>query len=397
LVKTLVYKCLKYRMYYAIVGLTWLLPLTLFASPCRTHYTRSYDTQEVPGTGPQRPPWLLVFPTVSGAAALEPPCARDLVGRAGGKALRGVGHPKEETMATMLIMPQDWPKRLHEWVAVERGYFDEVGLDYRFRGSPPEWDELRPGGFVRQAHEEMVATEPTGFCDCSWGVLVSTGAGAGRFIPDFYTEAHLCIYARPDSGITAPDDLAGKPIAVSELTGSHFSTVEALERHIDRKDIRLHFTTARHSDAAFYSRLKELLEGVVPAANLLDIPHGPLRQIAEHHGMRLVLEGTFKRLDYFSEAIPEPAIRRFVQAIRLAQDELDCRPEDYRHYLWREVPRLEQLFQARIDPRRIIASPRIVFTPFDASEFARTLAWLDERGLSMRMVTRDYARLAARV
>jgi len=57
-------------------------------------------------------------------------------------------------MATMLIMPQDWPKRLHEWVAVERGYFDEVGLAYRFRGSPPEWDELRPGGFVHLLLED---------------------------------------------------------------------------------------------------------------------------------------------------------------------------------------------------------------------------------------------------
>jgi hypothetical protein len=298
-------------------------------------------------------------------------------------------------MAKMLIMPQDWPKRLHEWVAVERGYFDEAGLEYRFRGSPPEWDELMPGSFVRQAHEELVATEPTGFCDCSWGVLVSTGAGAGRFIPDFHTEAHLCIYARPDAGIMTPSDLAGKPIAVSELTGSHFSTVEALERHIERKDIRLHFTTARYSDAAFYTRLKELLEGVVPAANLLDIPHGPLRQIAEHHGMRLVVEGTFQRLDYFSTAIPDADIRRFVQAMRLAQDELDRRPDDYLHYLWREVPRLEQVFQAPIDPRRITASPRMVFTPFDAGAFARTLAWMDERGLARRMVTRDYTSLAA--
>ena len=186
---------------------------------------------------------------------------------------------------------------------------------------------------MRKAHEEMVETDPTGFCDCSWGVVVSTGAGAGRFIPDFHTEAHLCIYARPDTGIMMPSDLAGKPIAVSELTGSHFSTVEALERHIDHKDIRLHFTTARHSDAAFYTRLKELLEGVVPAANLLDMPHGPLRQIAEHHGMRLVLESTFKRLDYFSAVIPDTDIRRFVQTMRLAQDELDRRPDDYLHYL----------------------------------------------------------------
>ena len=77
-------------------------------------------------------------------------------------AHRGVGNPKEEAMAKMLIMPQDWPKRLHEWVAVERGYFDEVGLDYRFRGSPPEWDELIPGGFVRQAHEDLQGRRTSG-------------------------------------------------------------------------------------------------------------------------------------------------------------------------------------------------------------------------------------------
>jgi hypothetical protein len=93
-------------------------------------------------------------------------------------------------------------------------------------------------------------------------------------------------------------------------------------------------------------------------------------------------------------AIPDTDIRRFVQAMRLAQAELDRRPDEYLHYLWREVPRLEKLFQARIDPRRIRTSPRIVCTPFDAGEFARTLAWIDERGLSRRMVTRDYASLA---
>ena len=152
----------------------------------------------------------------------------------------------------------------------------------------------------------------------------------------------------------APRNSWISPACPSTSFGSHFSTVEALERHIDRQDIRLHFTTAQHSDAAFYTRLKALLDGVVPAANLLDIPHGPLRQIAEHHGMRLVLEGTFKRLDYFSVAIPETDIRRFVQAMRLAQDELDRRPDDYLHYLWREVPRLEKLFRAT---RRPAADP----------------------------------------
>jgi hypothetical protein len=103
-----------------------------------------------------------------------------------GAAYGSAGNPQEEAMAQRLIMPQDWPKRLHEWVAIERGSCDAAGLDARFRGSPLEWDARRPDGFVRQAHEELVATEPTGFCDWSWGVLVSPGAGASRFLPAFH-------------------------------------------------------------------------------------------------------------------------------------------------------------------------------------------------------------------
>lgn len=72
-------------------------------------------------------------------------------------------------MAKLSIMPQDWPKRLHEWVARERGYFDDEGLEFRFQSTPPEWDDVEPGGFVRELHEKLVREETAGFCDCSWG------------------------------------------------------------------------------------------------------------------------------------------------------------------------------------------------------------------------------------
>ena len=70
--------------------------------------------------------------------------------------------------------------------------------------------------------------------------------------------------------------------------------------------------------------------------------------------------------------IPDTDIRRFVQAIRLAQDELDSRLEDYLHYLWREVPRLEKLFKAPIDPRRITANRALCSPRSMLHEFART-------------------------
>lgn len=297
-------------------------------------------------------------------------------------------------MAKLLIMPQDWPKRLHEWVAMERGYFDQEQLDFRFQATPPEWDEMVPGGFVRELHEELVRQQTTGFCDCSWGVLASTGAGAGRFIPDYYTEAHLCIYARPDSGIVRPQDLADRPLGVCELSGSHFSTLEALERYVSRDRIRLHFVTARYSDAAFYFRVKALLDGELPAVSLLDIPNGPLRQVVENHGMKLILESTFKRLDYFSADASESDMHKFARAMRKAQAELDRNAGDYLHYLWREVPRLEDLFRTPIDVHKIIYSPRVIFEPFTEKEFAATVRWMEERGLSERMACRDYGSLA---
>ena len=281
----------------------------------------------------------------------------------------GVSNPKEDVMAKILIMPQDWPKRLHEWVAIERGYFDEVGLEYRFRGSPPEWDELIPGGFVRKAHEEMVETDPTGFCDCSWGVVVSTGAGAGRFIPDFHTEAHLCIYARPDTGIVMPSDLAGKPIAVSADRQSFLDHRGARTAHRPQG-----YPPALHDRQVLRCRVLYPAQGTAgrcgasrQPARYPKRPAAADRRAPRHAAS---LEGTFKRLDYFA-VIPDTDIRRFVQAIRLAQDELDSRPEDYLHYLWREVPRLEKLFKA-LSTRGGSPPVRALCSPFDAGEFART-------------------------
>src|SRR5262245_3363250 len=57
------------------------------------------------------------------------------------------------------------------------------------------------------------------------------------------------------------------------------------------------------------------------------------------------------------------------------QDELDRRPDDYGHCLWREVPRLEQLLDARIDPQRIVESRGPSSPRFDPAEFAWTLEW----------------------
>jgi hypothetical protein len=73
--------------------------------------------------------------------------------------------------------------RLHEWVAEERGYFREEGLDYEFRNSWGEDDPSKthatPNKYgAYQSFEK--GRDQSVSCACHWTVNVAASAGHGR-------------------------------------------------------------------------------------------------------------------------------------------------------------------------------------------------------------------------
>src|ERR1700756_4529505 len=138
-------------------------------------------------------------------------------------------------MARFVIAPH---MRLHEWVAEEKGYFVDEGLEYEFRNELGSHDlGNRVGAY--QTIEKGRSSDVS--CACHWTVNVAASVGHGKLYADCYSVAPAGIFVPADSPITSPEQLAGVPIWVAYQSGSHYSTIQALEQYMPAADIALSF------------------------------------------------------------------------------------------------------------------------------------------------------------
>ena len=119
------------------------------------------------------------------------------------------------------------------------------------------------------------------------------------------------------------------PISVGFQSGSHYSTIQALEQYMPRDEINLKF-----EDGMLFRRMELLIEGKSPAAALFNGPY----YLAEQLGFRKVIDTTFM-IAAMIKGAPDPEdIRRYFRALRKAQRDIDLRPELYTHYYKNEFP-----------------------------------------------------------
>ena len=136
-------------------------------------------------------------------------------------------------MSKFRIMPHG---RLQEWVAEEKGYFKDVGLDYEFISnqliSGPAApatvtsDEGTPAEVKQGAFESMEEGRSSNISSaCHWAVAMAASGGHGRMWGHAYSVTPSAIWVPPDSSIQEPEDLANVPVGVGYHSGSHFSAL----------------------------------------------------------------------------------------------------------------------------------------------------------------------------
>jgi ABC-type nitrate/sulfonate/bicarbonate transport system substrate-binding protein len=240
--------------------------------------------------------------------------------------------------------------RLQEWVAEEKGYFHAEGLDYEFRelirsSDGQHHNKGAQGAFqsIEQGREADVS------CACHWTVNVAASNGHAKLYADAYSIAPSGIFVRADSAIRTPSDLAGVPISVGFQSGSHYSTIQALEQYLPPAEINLTF-----EDGMLFRRLELLIEGSSQAAALFSGPY----YLVEQLGFRKVIDTTFM-IAAMINGSPDPEdVRRYYRALKRAQRDIDLRPELYTHYYKNEFP---ERYHAVMDTRRWGPGERIVF------------------------------------
>jgi hypothetical protein len=261
--------------------------------------------------------------------------------------------------------------RLQEWVAEEKGYFKEEGLDYTFRemvrstGGAHHYKGDKVGAM--QSFEEGRPSNVS--CACHWTVGVAASKGKGKLYGEVYSVSPSAIFVPADSPIRKPEDLAGVPISVGYQSGSHYTTIQSLEQFMPLDKINLNF-----ADGMLFKRLDNLLEGKSPASALFSGPY----YLAEQLGFRKVVDNTFM-IATMINGDPDPEdLRKFFNALRRAQRDIDLRPDLYTHYYKNEFP---ERYHATMDTRRWGPGERLVFEPYTKEVYEETFKWIADRGI----------------
>ncbi|HWJ69256.1 MAG TPA: hypothetical protein VNS79_04310 [Sphingobium sp.] len=283
-------------------------------------------------------------------------------------------------MSTFIIQPHF---RLHEWVAQEKGYFRDAGLDYEFRETldSKSASSHQLGDKVGAYQTFEKGREGNVSCACHWTVNVAAASGHGLLFADAYSVSPCAIFVPPESPVQTPADLAGMPISVGYQSGSHYSTIQALERYLDRAAVNLSF-----SDGMLFSRLELLLDRKVPAASLFSGPYYFLEQL----GFRKIIDTTFMMASMVTGTPDMADVQKYFSALRRAQHDIDLRPELYTHHYKKEFP---VRFHAMMDTGRWGPGERIVFEPYTREAFDASQSWIAERDIfpDGDLGARDYA------
>ena len=266
--------------------------------------------------------------------------------------------------------------RLQDWIAAEKGYFDDEGLRYEIDVRMLEnadQDILKSGqGDVRVGAYELYRSAGGGkkdmSCACHWAVNQAATDAAGRMWGHAYSMLPSAIFVRAESDIRRPEDLAGVDVAVGYHSGSHFATIQALEAFVDPSAIALAFIGMP------YDRVDALLGGDVAAAALW----GVQTDIVEQQSCRRIVDSTFMAGFMFNSETDPSDVERYFKALKRAQMDLDLEPERYKHHYLKEIP---ARFHDRVDVRRFGPGERVVFLPYTREMYERAQQWMQERGL----------------
>ncbi len=261
--------------------------------------------------------------------------------------------------------------RLQEWVAEEKGYFKDEGLDYVFqetvRSTAGKAHNSGDKSGAMQTFEKGRTSDVS--CACHWTVDVAASKGHGKVYADVYSVSPAGIFVPPNSPVKSPEDLAGVPISVGYQSGSHYSTIQALEQYMPIDKINLSYV-----EGMLFNRMELLIDGKAPACALFSGPY----YFAEQLGFRKIIDTTFMISTMLTGNPDMEDVRKFFRALKRAQRDIDLRPDLYTHYYKNEFP---ERFHAMMDTRRWGPGERIVFEPYTKQVFDETFKWIADRGI----------------
>jgi NitT/TauT family transport system substrate-binding protein len=278
-------------------------------------------------------------------------------------------------MSPFKIQPHS---RLQEWVAEEKDYFRDEGLDYVFHMPGSSLDEMGVGRTYHiQSTEEAPSDVKLGAfetmeqgrtCDisaaCHWAVNMASSGQHGKMWGHAYSVTPSGVYVAAESAIRRPTDLVGKEVGVGYHSGSHFSALQALEAFLTPEQMHLKFIGSPND------RVAQLLDRRIEAANVF----GMQSYIVEQQGFRKVVDTSFMIGFLISgQDVEMSDVEKYFRALQRAQRDIDVEHQQFTHYYLREMA---DEFKPLVDVRAFGPGERIVFEPYTREVYEQTHRWM---------------------
>ena len=285
-----------------------------------------------------------------------------------------------EALTRISVVPHF--SRLHEWIALEEGYYQQEGLEPEILPEVMHAVSSHTGDSYGSRPQDIpfVRQQKVANSACEWGTACNAGAGMGKLVPDLYTVGRYAIFVKPDSTISRLVDLRDVPVGVGMMAGSHFTALHTLSQALPRDHINLTHTGGPGT------RLVALLNGEIEAANLLD----PEIAIAEARGLSKLAQGAFRMTFWVAPDMTPDVLAAYFRALKRADDALSQRPQAYLGLWERNVP---PALKGDYDYTPFGLGEKFIFEPYDEAMFQEAIGFAKQWGLDDHVKESRYSQL----
>jgi NitT/TauT family transport system substrate-binding protein len=255
-------------------------------------------------------------------------------------------------------------------VGIEEGLFAQAGLDVRFSATYADRERDRADGTIMSRLKENLFDRGSAdsYNVCEWASIDRLERGTrGGSIAALRAAVAAQAILTFDEALQVPRDLADVPVAVQELTGSHYTTLQMLESAVGPEHVRI------ERGGLPQMRWEGLRNGTHRAAAVME----PFISLGLKEGAHIVAAAFYRGGEVIAADLTAAQRRAYYDAENQAVDRINADFYKYAHHVTAHAKgalQPHELLRAFVRYKHVDS--------YDTTLFGRTYDWMKARGLT---------------
>src|SRR5215472_10263702 len=271
---------------------------------------------------------------------------------------------------TVRIAPNNQVFDLPVIVAIEKGLFEQAGLDVRFSATHAdrEKDGAQRPVMARLKEQMFDCGSADSYNVCEWASIdrLERGTRGGNIAALRAAVAAQAILTF-DEALQVPRDLADVPVVVQELTGSHYTTLQMLESALGPEHVKI------ERGGLPQTRWSGLKDGTYRVVTVME----PFISLGLKEGAHIVAASFYRGGEVISPELTSEQRKAYYAAENAAVDLINADFYKYAHHV---TAHARGALAPRELSRAFVRYKHVDY--YDPALFERTYDWMRARGLT---------------